>query len=214
MIRGPLPNDEALTGLELIIVLAVLMGITALLLVCMGGGGMPGWARTFPGGLVAESMYISGDNIQPVGSVFGFSAVPPGRAGISAIYPHPDPDKLGSAQTTVSLFIGDTGAIDMDHLNVTWFSGGTYEQIHKTDSTPLVCPNWSITGKYNLLPGCTADSDNWLEPNEQFQILICPSAGSKPYQKFTLTMHPDGVASPLRLTRTTPGQILPVMNLG
>lgn len=207
-------NDEALTGLELITIIVLLIGVCTLLLVHLEGGGMPGLARTFPGGLVADSMYISGDSIQPAGSATGFSAVFYNQDKTTIVYQHPDPNRLGSLQLMVSLFIGDTGAIDMDALNVSLRTQGSVEYIRKSDITPLICPNWTITRKYNMLPGRTADSDNWLEPGEQFQILTCPSSGLAPYQVFTLKMYPEGVVVPLILTRTVPGKIQPVMNLG
>ena len=206
--------DDAFTGLELIILLVVLIGATALLLVHLGGGEMPNWARSFPGGLVAESMYVSGDALQPVGSLIGFSAISGIQGGTMVLYPHPDPDRLGSVQLAVSLFIGDTGAIDMDRLNVEWKSGGSSEPVQKSDTIPLICPNWTIVKKNNILPGHTADADNLLEPGEQFLILACPAKPAAPYQSFTLILHPDGVAMPLPITRTAPMRIMPVNNLG
>jgi hypothetical protein len=189
------------------------MGAAVILLVFMSGGQVPAWFRVFPGGVVAESMYISGDNIQPVGSVFGFPAVSgtPGNADVR--FRHPDPTKLGAVRVTISLFVGDTGAIDMDRVNVRWAVLNSSEHIQKTNSLLLVCPNWIIAGKYNLLPGRSADSDNWLEPGEQFDILACPSTGVQPYGTFTLTLSPDGSAMPLTVTRTVPPIINPVMNL-
>lgn len=175
---------------------------------------MPDWVHTFPGGLVAESMYITGDSLRPVGSVFGFSAMPSGNAGGMVVYPRPDPCLLGSVQVTVALFIGDTGAIDMDRLAVAWSSGGPAEPLQKSDRAPLVCPNWTIVKKYNMLPGQTADEDNLLEPNEQFLIQACPSQAVAPYQSFTLTLHPEGTAVPLPLTRMVPAKVQPVMDLG
>ena len=64
-----------------------------------------------------------------------------------------------------------------------------------------------------MLPGCSADSDNWLEPGEQFEILACPSTGVQPYRTFTLTLSPDGSAMPHTVTRTVPPRMSPVMNL-
>lgn len=212
--RGGASPDTALTGLELVILAAILICfVLVAVFLQYGGGGLP-WNRVFPGGVVAESMYISGDGIQPVGSAIGFSSVSRGQTPLPVIYPRPDASRLGAVQLTVSLFIGDTGAIDTDRLNVTWTTRQVSEQIQKTNLTPLVCPNWSITGKYNMLPGRTADADEWLEPGEQFQILVCPSEGIPRYQSFTLGMYPDGVAVPLRLTRSAPARIQPVMNLG
>lgn len=213
MIHAGGTGDDALTGLELVIISLVILGTILFLILLVVGGDLGPGVRLFPGGLVAESMYLSGDGLQPVGTVTGFSSVSPNPARIPVVFRHPDPDRLGLVQLTVSLFIGDTGAIDMDHLNVTWVTRGTYEQIRKSGNTPLVCPNWTIAGKYNLLPGRTADSDDWLEPGEQFLIIICPSDSLFPYQDFTLGMYPDGVAYPLRITRTVPPRIQQVMIL-
>ncbi len=211
---GPPPPDSGYTGLELVIVMMVLCSAVVLMGVYLAGGSTVTLVRTFPGGIVAESMYMSGDGIQPVGSLYGFSAAPGNQPRIPILYRHPAPDELGSVQLTVSLFMGDTGAIDTDHLNVTWSTGGTGYLINKTRQVPLICPNWTITGKYNMLPGRTADSDEWLEPGEQFQILVCPDAGLSPGQVFTLGMYPEGIVVPLRATRVTPPRIRPIMNLG
>lgn len=88
------------------------------------------------------------------------------------------------------------------------------EPIIRTSSATLRCPNWTISGKYNLLPGRTADSDDWLEPGEQFELTICSSTGTSPYGLVMLTLSPDGVAVPLKISRTVPPRIQPVMNLG
>jgi hypothetical protein len=159
-------------------------------------------------------MYISGDNIQPVGSVFGFPAVSGVPVNADVWFAHPDRGKLGVVRMTISLFMGDTGAIDMDRVNVIWTVSGSHEQIGQTRPPSLLCPNWTISAKNNMLPGRSADSDNWLEPGEQFEILVCPSTGVQPYGKFTLTISPEGSAMPLTLTRTVPPGIRPVMNLG
>ncbi|MEI7857467.1 MAG: hypothetical protein WCH85_08190 [Methanomicrobiales archaeon] len=179
----------------------------------MSGGETPRWIRTFPEGTIAESVYQSGDHLQPVGSVYGFSAVNGMHGNAEVIFRNPDPRTLGAVHITTSLFMGDTGAIDMDRVTVSWAEAGSREDLQQTSSHFLICPNWTITGKYNMLPGRSADSDNWLEPGEQFEILACPSTGVQPYGIFTLMIHPDGSAMPLRITRTAPPDIHPVMNL-
>lgn len=211
---GSRNSDCGFTGLELVIIIAVLIGAGAIFLFWMEGGEPPSWERTFPGGLVAECMYMSGDGIQPAGSVTGFPAVYPGQTSTPVIYKQSDPGRMGSVQVLVSLFMGDTGAIDTDRLNVTWSTLHDSEQIRKSRTVPLVCPNWTITGKYNMLPGRSADTDEWLEPGEQFMVLVCPSHSIAPYESFTLMISPEGVVIPLRLTRTVPPGIRPVMNLG
>jgi hypothetical protein len=207
--------DDGFTGLELIIILVVLICVAAVLLVLLGGGGTTNGSRTFPGGLAAESMYMSGDNLQLTGNVYGFPSVS-GMNGNSVriIFQHPDPGRLGVLRPTVSLFMGSTGAIDMSRVQVSWNHGATTEQIIRTPSRTLTCPNWTISGKYNLLPGRTADSDDWLEPGEQFELTLCPIEGVPPGGSFMIIISPDGVAMPLQIRRTVPPGIRPVMNLG
>ena len=197
-------GDEGFTGLELVILVLVLTIAAAVLLVYMSGGGTSGWSRIFPGGLVAESMYMSGDNLQTVGNVYGFPMVSRTSGIPPIVITREDPGRFGIARIAVSLFMGNTGAIDMDRLQVYWNHAGGSENIRRTTTRPLICPNWTISGKYNLLPGRTADSDDWLEPDEQFEFTLCPSEGIQPYGALSLTLRPDGVAMPLSITRTVP----------
>jgi hypothetical protein len=214
MSRHQHPDDHGLTGLELVILIVVLVGFAAVLLMNLSGGDNGGRGRTFPGGFIAESMYVSGDNIQPVGNVYGFPSLSRISGRTPVVIMHEDSGSLGVVRLVVSLFIGDTGAIDMDRVRVQWNHEGDQEIIAKTISPALVCPNWTISNKFNLLPGRTADSDDWLEPGEQFEITLCPREGVPPYGMFTLVFSPDGVAMPLKVSRTVPFRIQPVMNLG
>jgi hypothetical protein len=207
-------REDAFTGLELLIMVLVLVASVAGLLVFMSPGQTSVLARTFPGGMVADSIYVSGDHMQPVGSVVGFPAVSRINNNPLIHFPWQDPGRLGAVQVMVSLFIGHTGAIDMDRVNVSWAGNGLPEQIPKTEIQPIVCPNWTITGKYNMLPSHVADADNWMEPDEEFEILVCSSHGARPSEIFTVTLSPEGTAMPLPLTRTVPDKILPVMKLG
>ncbi|WP_321505368.1 hypothetical protein [uncultured Methanoregula sp.] len=207
-------REDAFTGLEVVILIIVLLVIAGGFFLFMTSGETPGWARTFPGGMVADSVYVSGDHMQPVGSVVGFPAVSRINNKPLFLVPRGDPKRLGAIQVMVSLFIGHTGAIDMDQVHVSWTGDGFSEQIPKTNILPLVCPNWTITGKYNMLPGHVADADNWMEPDEEFEILVCSSRGVRPYESFTVTLRPEGTAMPLPLARTAPARIEPVMKLG
>ena len=97
-------------------------------------------------------MYISGDNLQPVGNVYGFPSVSRISGTTPVVILHEDPGRLGVVRLVVSLFIGDTGAIDMDRSGCS----GTARQVMRSFQGPmsptLVCPNWTISGKYNMLP--------------------------------------------------------------
>jgi len=207
-------REDAFTGLEVVILILVLLVAAGVFFVLTNSGETPVWAKTFPGGMVADSMYISGDHMQPVGSVAGFPAVSRMNNNPLFLVSRPDPRRLGAIQVMISLFIGHTGAIDMDKVHVSWSGDGFSEQIPRSDIQPLVCPNWTIAGKYNMLPGHVADADDWMEPDEEFEILVCSSHGARPYESFTVTLSPEGTALPLPLTRTAPGRIEQVMKLG
>lgn len=214
MSRHQHPDNNALTGLELVILILVLTGSVAVLLMHVSGGDYSGRGRSFPGGFIADSVYVSGDNIQPVGNVYGFPSISRISGTTPVVITNEDSGRLGVVRLVVSLFMGDTGAIDMERVQVQWNNETCQEIITITVSPTLVCPNWTISNKFNLLPGRTADSDNWLEPGEQFEITLCPREGVLPYGMFTLVVSPDGVAMPLKVSRTVPFRIQPVMNLG
>lgn len=206
--------EGGFTGLELVIVVVFVICAGTGLILLMEGGRLPDWNRTFPGGVVAESAYLSGDNLQPFGSVYGFSSVNCQLGSTSIVFPVQDQRRLGAARVVVSLFIGDTGAIDMSRARIYWNRQGGSDEIPRVVGTVLTCPGWLISNKFNLLPGRTADADDWLEPNEQFELTICPATGIPPYSVLSLTIRPDGVGMPLTISRTAPARIEPVMNLG
>jgi hypothetical protein len=159
-------------------------------------------------------MYVAGDNVQLAGNVYGFPAVSGTYGKTRTVFSRPDPGRLGIVRMSVSLFMGSTGAIDMDRLEVTWKNGDTPVYLVRTHGPALFCPNWTISDKYNMLPGRAANSDDWLEPGEQFELTFCPAEGLQPDSTLVLTLRPEGVAMPLRIRRNIPPQIQPVMNLG
>lgn len=214
MSRHQHTDINGLTGLELVILILVLVGSVAVLLMHISGGDYRGQGRSFPGGFIADSVYVSGDNLQPVGNVYGFPSISRISGTPPVVITYEDSGRLGVVRLVVSLFMGDTGAIDMEHVQVQWNNETCQGTIARTVSPTLVCPNWTISNKFNLLPGRTADSDDWLEPGEQFEITVCPREGVLPYGTFTLVVSPDGVAMPLKVSRTVPFRIQPVMNLG
>jgi len=65
-----------------------------------------------------------------------------------------------------------------------------------------------------MLPGQSADADNILEPNEQFELFICPSNATVPYQEFIVVIDPARGALPLPVSRSAPALIRPVIQLG
>jgi hypothetical protein len=113
----------------------------------------------------------------------------------------------------IALFIGNSGGVDMGRAQVVWMMNGTAEPLSRSEGRTLICPNWTIARKTNLLPGQSADEDIILEPNEPFELVICPTGGALPYQPLIIAVSPAGNALPLPVSLTAPGRIQPLMML-
>ena len=201
--------EEALTGLGIIVIILVMIllvyGVLTVSLPWPGDPHKEGMVHTFAGN--------TGDLMRPVGPVHVFTAVDGTPSDVAVRYLHPDPGRMGAAEMTVALFIGDMGGIDFDKVRVVWVSDGIAEMIPQKDSRPLVCPGWTIAGKYNMLPLKSANGDNILDPNEQFEIFACPTNTTAPYQQFSLTILPSGNMAPPMVSATVPPMVQPILSL-
>jgi hypothetical protein len=189
-------RDAAVTGMELVILIAAVIFATALSGYFLLAG--PGVFTAGSQGFIPGSVNMNADHLRTVGSVWGFSAVDAVQDGVAIRFRQPDRARLGAAQITIVLFIGNPGGVDMDRAQVVWMMNGTVEPLSRSADTTLICPNWTITRKTNMLPGQSADADTILEPNEQFELLICPSGGALPYQPFIIAVSPPGTRFPFR----------------
>lgn len=194
----PHSNDDAVTGLELITAIIVLILIGHVVLASLSGGqGTPGQSTGIIPAIAGESGYA----MRHVGSVYVFPSVDGIPSDVSVRYPRQDPAQMGAAEFTVALFIGDMGGMDFKTVQVAWTNNGVTEIMPRKDTRPLDCPGWTIAGKYNMLPMQAADADDILEPNEQFEIFACPSNATAPYRQFSVFID-------------TPGQVLPPVVAG
>ena len=204
-------RENAFTGLELVILAATVILLTGLAGYYVLAG--PGPFTAGHQGYLPGAISMSSDHLRTVGSVWGFSAVDTLQDGVLIRFRQPDRARLGAARMTIALFTGHSDGVDMDRARVLWMTNGTVEELSRTAGTTLVCPNWTIAGKSNMLPGQSADADTILEQNEQFELLICPSGGTPPYQQFTIAVSPAGNALPLPVSVSAPGRIQPIMRL-
>jgi hypothetical protein len=203
-------HDDAISRLEMIIVILVILAIVYGGITFLTPGAETGSRHQ---GILQNYVSESGNAMRRVGSVNVFSAVNGSSSGINVEYPHPDPARLGAAEMTVALFIGNTGGIDFNNVKVIWETKGVVEKIPRKDIRPLVCPGWTIAKKFNMLPMETANGDNILDPNEQFEIFLCPTNTTAPYQQFTVTINPPGSVLPPVAIVTTPPMVRPIITI-
>lgn len=195
-------HEDAFTGLELVVTIIVLVLSAYGLMTIMSSDTGSHDTRT---GIIPTITGESGYAMRHVGQVMVFASVDGTPANVIVHFPRQDSSRMGAAEMTVALFIGNMGGIDFDTVDVIWGSNGVTEQIPRKDTRPLNCPGWTIAGKYNMLPFKTADSDNILEPNEQFEIFVCPSNTTVPYEKFSVTIdHPGQVLPPVVIATAPP----------
>jgi len=203
-------HDDAVTWFEMIAIIIVILVIVYGGLILLPYGTGPGNRHQ---GILQNYVSESGNAMRRVGSVNVFSAINGSSSGVTVEYPHPDPSRLGATDMTVALFIGNMGGIDFDKVNVIWETNGVTEKIPRKDNRPLVCPGWTIAGKSNMLPMETANGNNILDPNEQFEIFVCPTNTTASYQQFTVTINPPGNVLPPVATITTPPMVRPAITI-
>jgi len=203
-------SEDGFTGLELVILLLILIvAAGAFVILSKENTGSP----TVPEGVIVGALHVTGGSLRTTGDIYGFSAIDTSRSSVPIYYRVHDRNSLGAVDVSVALLVGDMGGVDMDKINVFWVSSRGFEEIPHADASPLICPNWTIARKYNMLPFQSADGDNILEPDEAFELLVCPIWGVAPSDRFTVTISPQGNALPLPVALTAPARIRPVMRL-
>ncbi len=209
-------NENALTGLEIVILLVVAVLVAGYL-----GYGEISQGKTPPvgaqqkqkGGMIANDVVATTNLLSDPGGIYGYPAVDGTINGVPVRFKTQDPTMLGAFQLTIQPFMMNSGAIDMGHASVLWVSGTDQEKLSLVQTPQLICPNWTITNKANSVPLKSADQDLFLETDEEFTLLVCPAGHAAPYQQFTLTIEPEN-GQILPLTRTVPFIITPYANLG
>jgi len=184
-------NERAVTVLELIAFAFVAVALVYLAIVLATGHPAAG-SSGGDQGLIPTAADATGKTLRIVGTVTVFAATNNNPSDVSPRYPVPDSTRMGSLESNVALLIGDDGGVDFDKVNLVWIANGTVERIPRTDTRPLVCPGWTIAGKYNVIPMKSANSNNILEPGEQFLIFVCPASPLPAYRGFIVRIEDSG----------------------
>lgn len=209
-------NEDAVTGLELVILLvAVVLVIGYIGFGEFSHGKTPatGALQKQKQGLVSNAIVATSNLLVDPGGIIGYPAVDGTINGVPVRFTTQNPSMLGAFELTVQPFMMTSGPIDMGHASVFWVSGNDSEKLSRVQTPILVCPNWTIMQKLNYIPLKGADQDLLLEDTEQFVLLVCPAGHVAPYEQFTMTIAPQN-GEILPLTRTVPFIITPYAILG
>ncbi|WP_321505370.1 hypothetical protein [uncultured Methanoregula sp.] len=226
-------NENGLTILELIVIIIILVVIGHVAIVTL--------AQSFGSpseGMVGAFAGESGYSVRHIGSITGFSAVNGNHSDVMVQYLKQDAANLGAVQMTVSLLIGDMGGVDFDKVNLYVVNSDGAETIPRKTVQPLICPGWMITNRFNVpqpapltagkLPGnipaakkggnrsavSSLSGADILYPGEVFELMICPTNTTPPYQQITISVNPPGSTQPPVAVISVPPDVQPVMTLG
>ncbi|HUT37675.1 MAG TPA: hypothetical protein VMW77_00025 [Methanoregula sp.] len=209
-------NENAFTGLELVILLVavvLVIGYLGYWELSNGKTPAPEALQKQNQGMIPNAVMAMSNILMDPGGITGYPAVDGTINGVPVLFTSQNPAMLGAFELTIQPFMMTTGAIDMGHASVFWMCGNDQEKLSHVQTPTLVCPNWTITQKLNFIPLKGADQDLMLEDTEQFVLLVCPAGHVAPYQQFTMTIAPQN-GEILPLTRTVPFIITPFAILG
>jgi len=227
-------DDDGLTGLEAVMIIIVLIVIGHVIITTLSKGSAPG---NPPPGVLRAYAGESGYAIRHAGPVTVFSAINGRPSDVTVQFPRQDPAHLGAVEMTVALFIGDMGGIDFDKVGLYWATDTLVEKIPRKNTLLLVCPGWTIADRFDAppsipansvklpkklpemkgtstsVPNLSANGNDILYPDEQFEVFICPTNTTPPYQQFTITVNPPGSVLPPVAIITAPVMDQPVITL-
>jgi len=190
-------SEDAFTGLEAAIVLIAFVVVAAVFSYVVLGAGF--FTSQTAQATVHTGVQQASSSIELVGNVYGI--------GNTTDFSH-----LDYVNATVALTAGGT-SMDLSQMVVS-YNDGTTMRSSMTMDTSIVCGN-TITDVYNqwcIAERINANTDNLLEPNEQFVIAIGMPTSSTVNKKFTINFQP-AVGAVLPITRTVPGGIKAVQPL-
>jgi len=189
-------SEDAFTGLEAAIVLIAFVVVAAVFSYVVLGAGF--FTSQTAQATVHTGVQQASSSLEMVGNIYGI-----GNAGKS---------NLDYVNATVALTAGGT-AMDLSQMVVS-YNDGTTLWANLTKDTDLTCGNslsgnaayWCISSRIN------ANTDNLLEPNEQFVITVSMPDTTVPNTKFKINFQP-AVGAVLPIERTVPGGISTVQPL-
>jgi hypothetical protein len=198
-------RDRGLTGLELLILVAIVAAAVAAGLYWEGHHGGP----RAPSGIIPLSVQTAERAMVVAGETYGYW-IQDGKAGeVPVGFTGEDRPGIDAISIPVQLLVGQ-GSIEMDSLTVGIRSRAGITYLSRDMSGLPGRSSWAVTGKTGVLPLLAADRDDLLDAPETFQILVLPPWPLDPGDHVTVTLAPPPPGIPLVLDRGIPAHVSPV----
>jgi len=202
-------RNDAITGLELIIAIAVICIFIWLCGSIVFNAVMPHFNNSSGprGGFVGFATGESADILIIDGTCFGAQNTGGDFLGVELSAKDNTGPEMGSCTIPLRLYSYQQVSIEISNAKILFSYNGKTEELSYSDKRPLVSPSWTIAQKSNIIPLANADSDIILEPNEIFTILVYPEESVPAEKKFSVVVTPQSY-NPLSINTAVPPEIV------
>jgi hypothetical protein len=201
---GSRDRSRGLTGLELLVIIAIVAGGVALGLF---------WESTHrggkaPSGIIPLSVELAERSMVVAGGIYGYWVQDGTAGGIPVGFPGEPRPGVDAVLVPVQLIVGKE-PLDMGSVEVAVRYHGDTTVLTRAESGVPGRSSWAVAGKTGVIPLQDADRDDLLEEPETFQLLVVPPVPLAPGDHVTLTIS-EAPRMPLVIDRDIPGRVTPV----
>jgi hypothetical protein len=195
---------QGLTGLEILILVAIVAGVaaSALFWETHHGGGKT------PEGIIPLSLEPAEKCLVVAGGVYGYWIQDGTAEGIPVAFPMDSRPGIDAILIPIQLLVW-SDPLDMGSVRVVMQSRGSPVGLQRDDRRPIARSSWTVAEKTGVLPLHNANGDDLLEPGETFGILVVAPEPLGPGEHVTITLAPSG-GIPLVVNRDIPARVSPV----
>jgi hypothetical protein len=194
---------SGLTGLEFLILAAIVVGVAASALFWES----PHVSKA-PQGIIPLLEGTAQKTLVVAGEVNGYWIQDHSAGGITVAFSGDSRPGIEGISIPIQLLVG-SDPLDMGSVKAVIESAGSSAALPRDDRRPLGRPSWTVAWKNGVLPLHNADGDDLLEPGEMFGILVVPPGPLGPGEQVTITLSPSG-GIPLVVNRDIPARVSPV----
>ncbi|WP_048149573.1 hypothetical protein [Methanolacinia paynteri] len=195
-------TTEGLTGLEIIIIIAVLL--IFMYIAASAITGAYGTTEKKEGGMVVNAVTPESEILVIDGETDGIQDTGGAVMSVNLICEDSDPSSMGSCLIPVRLLVGSTGSIDITTVKVLFNHNSVTETLPFTAAGTISKPAWTVADRSSVIPLLDADEDLSLEANEIFTLLIYPENPVPAEDFFTITISAEKMTPLVQEFRVPP----------
>jgi uncharacterized membrane protein len=195
-------TSEGLTGLEIIIIIAVLLIFMYIAASAIAGAYSA--TEKKEGGMIVNSVAPESEILVIDGETDGIQDTGGAVMSVNLICENPDSSMMGSCMIPVRLLVGNTRSIDITTVKVLFNYNSITETLPFMAADTISRPAWTVADRSSIIPLLDADEDLSLEPNEVFTLLIYPENSVPAEEFFSITISAERMTPLIQKFRVPP----------